>query len=78
LQAEALSFHTTWAVLWLWKLCAADIFLELTIVAIFFDKLWVSNEVFSHILLYLFSNYGHSNYKMLFLELFKLLSKKGH
>ncbi|XP_028410315.1 ceramide phosphoethanolamine synthase-like [Dendronephthya gigantea] len=40
LQAEALSFHSTWAVLWLWKLCAADIFLELTIVAIFFDKFW--------------------------------------
>lgn len=40
LQVEALNFHSTWAIMWLWKLCAADIFLELTVIAIFFDKLW--------------------------------------
>ena len=41
LQAEVLSYRSTWAVMWLWKVSSADAFLQFTILAILFDKLWV-------------------------------------
>ncbi|XP_078351191.1 ceramide phosphoethanolamine synthase-like [Oculina patagonica] len=41
LQAEVLSYRSTWAVMWLWKVSSADAFLQFTILAVLFDKLWV-------------------------------------
>ena len=42
LQAEVLNYRSTWAVMWLWTVSSADACLQFTILAILFDKLWVS------------------------------------
>lgn len=51
LQDEVLSYRSTWAVMWLWKVSSADAFLQFTMLAILFDKLWVNilNVVLKHI-----------------------------
>ena len=39
-QMEALNYRSTWFCMWMWRLNSADAFLSLTLVIIFFDKLW--------------------------------------
>lgn len=39
-QAEVLNYGSTWFCIWLWKVNSADAFLQYTLGAIFFNKLW--------------------------------------
>jgi len=39
-QLEALNYPSTWLCMWLWRFNSADAFLTLTLIIIFFDKLW--------------------------------------
>lgn len=47
LQNDVLSYRSTWAVFWLWKVSTADAFLQFTLLAVLFDKLWVSSSYIS-------------------------------
>jgi len=39
-QAEVLNYRSTWFSLWIWKISSADAFMNYTLFAIFFGKLW--------------------------------------
>lgn len=45
-QAEVLSYRSTWFSLWLWKINSADAFMNYTLFAIYFGKLWVRRKLF--------------------------------
>lgn len=45
MQAEVLQYRSTWVIMWLWKVSSADAFMQYTLFAIFFNKLWVSNMI---------------------------------
>lgn len=39
-QMDVLNYPSTWFCMWLWRIQSADAFLTLTLIIIFFDKLW--------------------------------------
>ena len=49
-QAEVLGYRSTWFSLWLWTINSADAFMNYTLFAIFFGKLWVCMIIHTYIL----------------------------
>lgn len=53
-----MNYRFTWLVFWLWKVSSADAVIQFTLLAILFDKLWVSNSWPHHYQDHLFFSIG--------------------